>query len=113
MIQVLDYLILASVLHFSSDTFTGSVSPVVGMGLKVGDFPFHKMILNCDLFQEDVVVFVCPALPVGGVMMILGNDIAGSKVWADVPLLVRVTRAPPPSLMRVRQSFQDMWCDSC
>lgn len=74
MIQVLDSFILASVLHFSSDTFTGSVRPVVGMGLKVGDVSLHKIILNCDLFQEEVVVGVCPALPVNGVMMILGND---------------------------------------
>lgn len=46
------------------------------MGLKMVDVPLHKIILNCDLFQGEVIVGVCPALPVDGVMMILGNDIA-------------------------------------
>lgn len=45
-----DSFILSSILPFSSNTFTDSVRPVVGMGLKVMDVPLHKIILNCDLF---------------------------------------------------------------
>lgn len=38
------------ILPFSSNTFTGSVRPVVGMGSKVVVVPLHKIIFNCDLF---------------------------------------------------------------
>lgn len=43
----------------------------------------HKVTLTCGLVEGDVVVGVRPKLPVEGVHMILGNDLAGSKVWAD------------------------------
>ncbi|XP_036965436.1 uncharacterized protein LOC119025698 isoform X3 [Acanthopagrus latus] len=42
----------------------------------------------------EVAVAVRPALPVDGVTMILGNDIAGSRVWADVPPPAIVASAP-------------------
>lgn len=58
---------------------------MVGVGLQVVAVPLHKILLNGDLSEGKVVVGVCPALPVVGVMVILGNDIAGSKVWAGVP----------------------------
>ncbi|KAG1927044.1 hypothetical protein F2P79_024490 [Pimephales promelas] len=44
--------------------------------------------------QGEVSVGVRPALPVDGVAMILGNDIAGDKVWADVSPPARVTVTP-------------------
>ena len=50
--------------------------------------PVHKMSLMCDLVQGDVTIGVRPVLPVHGVDIILGNDLAGSRVWASV--------APPP-----------------
>uniref|UniRef100_A0AAV2MFX4 Uncharacterized protein n=1 Tax=Knipowitschia caucasica TaxID=637954 RepID=A0AAV2MFX4_KNICA len=37
---------------------------------------------------------VHPALPVDGATVILGNDIAGSRVWADVPPPVQVSDSP-------------------
>lgn len=48
--------------------------------------PQHKIMLSCDFYQGKVVVTVCPALPMNGVTMILGNDIERSGVWADVSL---------------------------
>lgn len=35
--------------------------------------------------QGIVPVGLCPALPLDGIAMILGNDLAGSAVWADGP----------------------------
>lgn len=52
------------------------------------------MMLHCDLFQGEVSVGVRPALPVDGVAMILGNDIAGDKVWADVSPPAKVMWTP-------------------
>lgn len=45
-------LILSSIIPFSSNTLTGSVRPVVGMGLKVVNVSLHKIILNCGLFKS-------------------------------------------------------------
>lgn len=52
--------------------------------------PSHRLSLTCG----EVKVGVHPALPVEGVDLILVNDLAGTKAWADsVPPLV-VTRLP-------------------
>ena len=51
---------------------------------KVRNKKKHEIMLFCDLFQGEVAVCVHPALPMGGVTMILGHDIAGSRVWADI-----------------------------
>ncbi len=48
------------------------------------------MMLFSDLFQGEVVVCICLVLPVDGVTIILGNDVVGSQVWADVA---------PPAIM--------------
>ena len=61
----------------------GLFIPILGMGLNVLQVPLHKMMLFSVLFQGEVAVGVRPALPINGVTMILGNDIAGSRVWAD------------------------------
>ncbi len=47
--------------------------------------PPHKMMMSCELFQGEVAVAVRPALPLEGIQMILGNDIAGSRMWKDAP----------------------------
>ena len=72
----------------------GSYIPVLGMGLNVLRVPLHKVMLSCDLFQGEMAVGVRPALPVDGVTMILGNGIAGSRVWADVAPPAVVVSSP-------------------
>ncbi|XP_013877073.1 uncharacterized protein LOC106526898 [Austrofundulus limnaeus] len=89
-----DSFIVASTLPFSDVTYVGSNIPVQDMGMNVLSVPRHKITLLCDLFQGEVSVGVRPALPVDGVAMILGNDIAGSRVWADVPPPAKVTNVP-------------------
>lgn len=46
------------------------------------------MELDYELMQGTVLVGVRPELPVEGVYVVLGNDLAGSPVWADI--------TPPP-----------------
>lgn len=43
----------------------------------------HKIFLSCDLMQGEVEVAVHPALPVDGVGVILGINLAGARVWAN------------------------------
>lgn len=80
---VFDSFILASALPFSEETDTGSFIPVLGMGMPVFHVPVHKLVLHSGLFEGEVKMGVCPALPVDGVTLILGNDVAGGRVWAD------------------------------
>ena len=90
-----DSFILSSALPFSEETHTGSFLPVLGMGMSVFHVPVHKLMLHCALFDGEVRMGVRPALPVNGVTVILGNDVAGARVWADrsepvSPILVSV-----------------------
>ncbi|XP_062382811.1 uncharacterized protein LOC134070456 isoform X1 [Sardina pilchardus] len=88
--------LLESVLPFSSDSTTGNVL-VKGIGLQVVTVPLHRIELQSDLVQGEVVIAVCPSLPVDGVHLILGNNLAGGRVWRDVPspgVVKRVTSIP-------------------
>uniref|UniRef100_A0A3B5QLU2 Gypsy retrotransposon integrase-like protein 1 n=1 Tax=Xiphophorus maculatus TaxID=8083 RepID=A0A3B5QLU2_XIPMA len=80
-----DSFILASVLSFSDESDTGLSIPVLGMGMSVFCVPVHKLVLHSELFEGEVRMGVRPALPVVGVTVILGNHIAGGKVWPDQP----------------------------
>ncbi|XP_049904288.1 uncharacterized protein LOC126392736 [Epinephelus moara] len=83
-----DSYILSSVLPFSENTETGDFVLMWGMGLIVEPVPLHSLILDCGLVQGEVAMGVRPALPVEGVDVILGNGLAGNRVWAKSP--------PPP-----------------
>lgn len=87
-----DSFIQASVLPFSEESHTGCFVPVLGMGMKVLQVPLHKMMLYSDLFQREITVGVRPALPIGGITLILGTGVAGGCVWADAP-------PPPPPVV--------------
>ncbi|KAK5914833.1 hypothetical protein CesoFtcFv8_000481 [Champsocephalus esox] len=56
--------------------------------------PKHRLVLSCDLRQGEVAMGVRPSLPVPGVAVILGNDLAGGRVWPDVPLSSVVSSKP-------------------
>ena len=47
--------------------------------------PLHEVYLNSDLVKGKVTVGVMPDLPVKGVSLILGNDLAGSMVLTPEP----------------------------
>lgn len=80
-----DSFILASVLPFSSESDTGDRVLVRGMGLNTLCVPLHTVVLHSELVQGEVILGVRPALPIEGVDLILGNSLAGGRVWAGVP----------------------------
>ncbi len=104
----LDSFILESVLPFSKESDTGSCVMVCGMGLAPFSSPLHEVTLKCGLVEGDVAVGVRPQLPVEGVHMILGNDLAGSKVWADgkINIFKKQPSVPPAKV------FPDCSCVS-
>lgn len=47
--------------------------------------PVHCLHLFSDFVQGDVRLVERPELPVGGVQVILGNKLAGARMWPAVP----------------------------
>ena len=76
-------LILDSVLPFSNESFTGSSVLLQGIELGTVQVPLHNLELSSEIVSGSVVVGLRPALPVAGVSLILGSDIAGGKVEAN------------------------------
>lgn len=86
--------ILDSVLPFSFVTDTGNSVLIKGIGLNTINVPLHRITLHSDLVKGDVSIAVRRSLPVAGVSVILGNDLAGNWVWKGVPPPLRVTDSP-------------------
>ncbi|KAL2076889.1 hypothetical protein ACEWY4_027519 [Coilia grayii] len=72
--------LLRSVLPFSDKTNTGDSVLVRGFEMGYVNVPLHKVCLSCSLVTGEVVVGVRPSLPVDGIAMLLGNDLAGGNV---------------------------------
>lgn len=74
-------LILESALPFSSASYTGNDVLIRGIEMGCTPVPLHVVHLKSDLISGPVSIGVQPQLPVEGVSMILGNDLAGAKVF--------------------------------
>ena len=64
------------------------LSRSMGIGIDIISVPLHRINLKSDLISGTVIVGVRPELPVKGVSMLLGNDLAGGKVLPE-PIVTR------------------------
>lgn len=69
------------VLLFSEESHLGSSILVQGFGMEVMKVPLYRLHLQTDLVTGFVNVGVRDELPVPGVSFILGNDLAGGRVF--------------------------------
>ena len=67
----------------STESFTGTDVLILGVELEPIRVPLHEVELQSSIVTGLVRVRVCPSLPVEGLSMILGNDLAGGRVTAD------------------------------
>ncbi|KAL0172150.1 hypothetical protein M9458_032461, partial [Cirrhinus mrigala] len=74
-------IILESTLPFSSKSYTGNNVLIRGIEMGCTSVPLHTIHLKSDLISGPVSIGVHSQLPVEGVDMILGNDLAGPKVF--------------------------------
>ena len=74
---------LSGVLPLSDSTYTGTHVLVRGFEMTPVQVPLHRVCLSSKLVKGDVVVGVRQGLPVPGISFILGNDLAGGKVWGN------------------------------
>lgn len=59
--------------------------------------PLHNVMVDRELFQGEAKLAVCQELVMLGIAVILCNDLAGARVWADVSPPV----VAPVSLVRL------------
>ncbi|KAK0136901.1 hypothetical protein N1851_026923 [Merluccius polli] len=82
-------------LPFSDQSYCGSDLLLWGIKLSVIRAPRHTVYLSSTLVSGTVQVAVRDQLPVAGVDLILGNDLAGNKVFPTAP---EVTENPTADL---------------
>ena len=76
-------LLLEGIVPLSEKTSSGSSVLLQGVELGFINVPLHCVYLKSDLVTGPVTIGVRPELPVEGVSLILGNDLAGEKVRVD------------------------------
>ena len=65
------------------ETFTGTEVLIQGVELKPVRVSLHEMELQSDIVTGVVRVGVRPSLPVEGLSLILGDNLAGGRMTAD------------------------------
>ncbi len=76
----IDSFILESILPFSPQSYIGENVLIRGIGLNTLSVPLHKVKIQSDLVQGQVLVGIRPALPMDGIHLILGNGLIGERV---------------------------------
>ena len=84
-------LMLDSVLPLTENSFTGANVLISGVEMGVLEVPLHEVNIKSSLINGNIVIGMRPSLPVEGISLILGNDLAGEKVMVD-PRLVEKPR---------------------
>ena len=73
-------LLVEGILPLSKETATGTQVLIQGVKLGIISVPLHTIYLKSDLVSGAAIVGLRPTLPIEGVSLILGNDLAGEKV---------------------------------
>ena len=85
--------ILDSVLDFSEESSLGRSVLIQDMGMHTWPAPLHRIELDHVLVKGEVAIALKSKMPVEGVSVVLGNDLAKGWVWGGVPPPV-VTSGP-------------------
>ena len=80
-------LMLQSVLPFSDGSSCGSDALLLGVEMAGSRAPLHKVFLRSPLVTGLVQVGIREGLPVEGIALILGNDLAGERVFPTLEVI--------------------------
>ena len=80
-------LLLDNTLKFCDGSATGESILAQGIEGTYINVPLHKVFLKSNLVTGQVVVGLRPSLPVKGVSLLLGNDLAGGKVESNIHMI--------------------------
>ena len=84
-------LMLDSVLPLTENSFTGANVLISGVEMGILEVSLHEVNIKSSLINGNIVIGMRPYLPVEGISLILGNDLAGEKVMVD-PRVVKKPR---------------------
>ncbi|KAL2095743.1 hypothetical protein ACEWY4_007891 [Coilia grayii] len=99
------------VLPVNEQSDTHSCILIREIGMHTFSVPLHKFCLESDLVNGEVTMAVRPELPVDGVDIILGNNLAGGRVWAESAPPPVVSVVPSPVISDVcGDQFPDVFC---
>ena len=73
-------LLVQGIIDLSPATYLKASTPVKGVGGGFISAPLHRIFLESNIVNGPVVVGIVPSLPVEGVALVLGNDLAGTQV---------------------------------
>ena len=76
-------LMLDKVLPLTENSFTGANVLISGVEMGILEVPLHEVNIKSSLINGNIVIGMRPSLPVEGISLILGNDLAGEKVMVD------------------------------
>ena len=76
-------LMLDSVLPLTENSFTGANVLISGVEMGILEVPLHEVNIKSSLINGNIVIGMRPSLPVEGISLVLGNDLAGEKVMVD------------------------------
>ena len=76
-------LMLDSVLPLTENSYTGANVLISGVEMGILEVPLHEVNIKSSLINGNIVIGMRPSLPVEGISLILGNDLAGEKVMVD------------------------------
>ena len=71
---------MADILPFSEKTSSGTSVIIQGVECRFVNVPLHNINLSSDLVNGPVAVGIRQILPFTGVLLLLGNGLAGDKV---------------------------------
>ncbi|KAJ8364947.1 hypothetical protein SKAU_G00137780 [Synaphobranchus kaupii] len=87
-------LLLQGVLDLPASTYQQASALIEGLGGQYGVVPLHTVYLRSNVVSGLVTVGVVMSLPVKGISLLLGNDLAGSQVCVT-PVVSSVPRETP------------------
>ena len=104
-------IMLDSVLPLTENSFTGANVLISGVETGVLEVPLHEVNIKSSLINGNIVISMRPSLPVEGISLILGNDLAGEKVMV-APRVVEKPRDDEKT-ERLAVKFPDIFPASC
>ena len=103
-------LMLDSVLPLTENSFTGANVLISGVEMGILEVPLHEVNIKSSLINGNIVIGMRPSLPVDGISLILGNDLAGEKVMVD-PRVVEKPR-DDERMEKLAEKFPGIFPDS-
>ena len=74
---------LDSVLPLTENSFTGANVLISGVEMGILEVPLHEVNIMSSLINGNIVIGMRTLLPVEGISLILGNDLAAERVMVD------------------------------